>query len=577
MTTTFTDIPAELKSRPQWVGWRVEAREGKPTKVPVNPGTGKNADPTDPATWGAFEAAAAGVAAGRWCGIGYVFSKDDPYCGIDFDKVIDPASGGIDPAAAAEIEGFGSYAEYSPSGAGAHVIVRGAVPGGKGRKKGNRECYDRSRFFTVTGRRLNAHPVADRQGVLDAWHARTFPKKKEKPDPEAGRRTPDLSDAGLLGKIGRSAQAPKFAALWAGDTSGYPSHSEADQALANILFWWANRDAARTDRLFRCSGLMRPKWDEARGAASYGANTVAAAEQMVEGGYDPDYRSGPKIKVGGTPEDGSRHPSSQTEAAAPQVAESATCEDQRAPATGIILAYFRERYRPDFRRGTAVHTPDGFVQMGEACAVPDSGLIARLAAAPDAPRYKGGGLNHNALPGHFRTWAKVAWGDLLKALPDEDGAALGAGSAAGETFRRMVRDAMLSEVVLGDVIGKDDVTRTERRSLIDWCVRFAKPGPWRGIRSKKCFTKVAVLGGGEIAIRVALRVELFPQLRADRTLCVMTQNTFAARAERYGVGASTRTDRPEGRAAVVLADDFVAELTEGIPLAADDVDVGLER
>ena len=48
--------------------------------------------------------------------------------------------------------------------------------------------------------------------------------------------------------------------------------------------------------------------------------------------------------------------------------------------------------------------------------------------------------------------------------------------------------------------------------------------------------------------------------RADRRLCVLTQNSFAQRAAEYGIGESARADRPHGYAAVVLADAFVAEL-----------------
>ena len=36
-------IPPELKARPQWVAWREEVRNGKPTKIPVNVRTGGNA------------------------------------------------------------------------------------------------------------------------------------------------------------------------------------------------------------------------------------------------------------------------------------------------------------------------------------------------------------------------------------------------------------------------------------------------------------------------------------------------------------------------------------------------------
>jgi primase-polymerase (primpol)-like protein len=80
-------IPAELSERAQWVCWRSEVRDGKPTKVPYCPTRPRErASTTDPETWGTFEQASAveGVD-----GIGYVFSEDDPYSGIDLDNCID--------------------------------------------------------------------------------------------------------------------------------------------------------------------------------------------------------------------------------------------------------------------------------------------------------------------------------------------------------------------------------------------------------------------------------------------------------------------------------------------------------
>lgn len=234
----------------------------------------------------------------------------------------------------------------------------------------------------------------------------------------------------------------------------------------------------------------------------------------------------------------------------------------------IILNYLRERYRPDFRRGNAIHSDSGeIVHQNAACSAPTSVLIARLESASDAPRFpaaSGGGIKRDQLPGFFKKWVSVAWGDLLTELPDEDGAALGIDSMAADEFQRLVRDAMLSEIVLGDVIDGTTVTQTERRSLIDWCVKFAKPGPWRSIRSKKCWCKCEVTERGVFILHVAIRAELFGQLRADRLLCSMNQNTFTRRAARYGVGSSNRDDRPHGLAAVVLDDAFVASLTTGI-------------
>ena len=53
--------------------------------------------------------------------------------------------------------------------------------------------------------------------------------------------------------------------------------SEADLALCLMLAFWARRDRGQIDRLFRSSGLMRPKWDEKHGDRTYGESTIATA------------------------------------------------------------------------------------------------------------------------------------------------------------------------------------------------------------------------------------------------------------------------------------------------------------
>jgi hypothetical protein len=241
-------------------------------------------------------------------------------------------------------------------------------------------------------------------------------------------------------------------------------------------------------------------------------------------------------------------------------------QHRTATAVQIIRDYFAERYRPLFKRGHAIYCADGNeVPMGIACALPDSTVIARLREACDAPRYQGGALKEGALPGFFTKWAKVSWGDLLLGLKDEDEVELGQDCPAPEEFRRMVRDVLVQEVVLGDVIGHTGVRQTERNSLIGWCQKFAKPGPWRSIRGKKCWCKLVEGEGGEITLKVAIRPELFAQVAADRRLRSMPSNTFTRRAEKYGVGSTSRRDRPHGVSALVLADDLVADLVAGIP------------
>jgi len=250
----------------------------------------------------------------------------------------------------------------------------------------------------------------------------------------------------------------------------------------------------------------------------------------------------------------------------PEQASGATDSDEPVLGVAVILDYFRDLYRPQFRRGTAIYTASGeTILKTVACDVPNSRLIEKLASAIDAPKFAGGGVKRDSLPGFFRKWASVAWGDLLATLPDEDTAELGIDGPAGEEFARLVREAMLSEVVLGDLHSNDGALRTERRSLIDWCHRFAKPGPWRGIRSKKCWCKVREKDGGELELMVAIRHELFAQLSADRRLREMGQKVFARRADRYGIGSCPRDDRPHGLRCIVLASAFVADLIAGLP------------
>ena len=147
-------IPKELKQRPQWVVWREEARDGKPTKVPYDPKTGRRAKSTDLMTWGTYSQALEALDREGYDGIGFVFCSADPFVGVDLDKCQNPETGELEPEARAILDSFdGEYIEVSPSGTGVHIIVRGKSPE-KGKRHGWIEVYAQDRFFTVTGRAL---------------------------------------------------------------------------------------------------------------------------------------------------------------------------------------------------------------------------------------------------------------------------------------------------------------------------------------------------------------------------------------------------------------------------------------
>jgi primase-polymerase (primpol)-like protein len=145
------NIPSELRRRPQWVAWRLEERDGKPTKVPYIAGGVGKASSTDSETWRTFEEAVQALKTGRYNGVGFMFSSGDPYVGVDLDKCRDPETGELEEWAAEIVRDLDGYVEVSPSGKGVHIIVCGKAPN---KRRGRVEVYGSERYFTMTGRVL---------------------------------------------------------------------------------------------------------------------------------------------------------------------------------------------------------------------------------------------------------------------------------------------------------------------------------------------------------------------------------------------------------------------------------------
>jgi putative DNA primase/helicase len=151
MKVNLNCLPEELRQRRQWVVWKLEERDGKPTKVPYIAGGSGKASSTDSLTWRSFKKAVQALETGRYNGIGFVFSSGDPFAGVDLDDCRDPETGELEEWAAKIVEAFGSYAEVSQSGTGVHIIVMGKAPN---KKRGKVEAYSSERYFTMTGRVL---------------------------------------------------------------------------------------------------------------------------------------------------------------------------------------------------------------------------------------------------------------------------------------------------------------------------------------------------------------------------------------------------------------------------------------
>jgi len=299
-------IPEDLREREQWVCWREEDRDGKPTKIPVTPGTGAFASSTDPETWASFETALEYTETEHADGVGFVFTDDDPIVGVDLDDCRDPETDDVDDAALDIIERLDSYTEVSPSGTGYHVLIRGELPEGRNRR-GSIELYDTARFFTVTGDHVERTPtrVARRQDALVAIHREYVQDTDndaasnsehrdtaddQSPTTETAAVDVDLDDENLLEKARAASNGEKFERLWNGNTVGYDSQSEADMALCCLLAFWTGGDPTQMEQLFRQSGLHREKWDEVHYAdgSTYGEKTIERAIATTSEFYDPD-------------------------------------------------------------------------------------------------------------------------------------------------------------------------------------------------------------------------------------------------------------------------------------------------
>jgi Primase C terminal 2 (PriCT-2) len=163
-------IPSELRERRQWVCWRFEMVEGKPRKVPYDPkGEGRfKAKSNAPTTWSAFEVALEYYRSFGLSGVGFVFTDDDPFVGIDLDLCRNAETGELELWAAKIVRDLDTYTEVSPSGTGVKLFLKAKLA--RSLKTKHVEVYSSGRYFAYTGHKLDSAPSTcnERHTQLDA-------------------------------------------------------------------------------------------------------------------------------------------------------------------------------------------------------------------------------------------------------------------------------------------------------------------------------------------------------------------------------------------------------------------------
>lgn len=327
----FENIPEELRKVPNWVVWKAVPKKNKDgttklDKVPFDPKvTLKNAKTNDPKTWGTYEQAVETYKDHPkiYAGIGFVFSKEASFVGIDLDKCRDPETGIIEEGAADIIKKFSTYTEVSPSGTGVKMFLRGKLPSGSGNKNGNFEAYGEGRFFTVTGCRVGTIDAVnlpmepqERDTELE-WFTRKFIGRSH--EQRALSSVSGVGDVCLAEAAEPPAEKfmllaeldPDFMAVWSKQRNDLSSASEYDLSLARraARCGWTDQEIANLVIAFRRKhghdlGKVVDRKDYMRGtiAVAREDNLQEAAEKQIE-----EREIAAPAPPGAPPTEGGRH------------------------------------------------------------------------------------------------------------------------------------------------------------------------------------------------------------------------------------------------------------------------------
>jgi len=266
---------AELQEYKNFVVWK-KTPDNK--KIPFEPVSKTLARTDNPATWGTLDEALKALQTGNYHGIGFVFSKSDPFTGIDIDHCI--VEGQLTPEAQEIINTFQSYTEYSPSRTGIHILIKGQLP--EGRRKGGIEIYSIGRYFTLTTRHIKGTPdtIEERQTQLDNLYTTLAPATRSastKQNKTVFSFSLTDDDETVIKKAENAENGEDFKSLYNGNIAGFESKSHADWSLIIRLCYWTHDDAGQVKRLFLRSKLVDEKTLRPTKGHTYLDETIANA------------------------------------------------------------------------------------------------------------------------------------------------------------------------------------------------------------------------------------------------------------------------------------------------------------
>lgn len=264
------NIPAEMKSIPNWCVYRTKLNEekGKRDKYILSPLDGKWAKSNEPQRWTDFDTAMKYAKENGCEGLSFVLDGKTGITCIDLDKCIDADGKYNDVASKLTAELKGTFMEKSVSGNGVHIFLKDDVlKNGKYKSTaittgGELEVYDTGHMISMTGDIISETNVLGKCPTSTTdFLRRTLGEKpnfNSRPNYSSARSGYQAgNDREVVARIQKSKRGAEFDALYSGH--GVTGNASIDDMkLANMLAFFTDGDKEQCMRIMRGASIYRP-------------------------------------------------------------------------------------------------------------------------------------------------------------------------------------------------------------------------------------------------------------------------------------------------------------------------------